>query len=122
VFSTGGNGAAASALRVRARAARDDARTNDLHIPFSGAMSGPSTAAASPPPPLILHWGGDKHWLLVKEGVHTLLDRILLKEATSSRGLYSRLSRVEKRSAVLKYASALLQKEHLRLHRSRARR
>ena len=49
----------------------------------------------------------------MKEGVHTLLDRILLKDTSTSRGLYSRLSRVEKRSAFLKYASALLQRDCL---------
>ena len=45
---------------------------------------------------------GPKHWLLVKEGIHIILDRILLKDnthLTSSCPLYGRLSRVEKRAA-----------------------
>ena len=34
--------------------------------------------------PGVLHWLGDRHYLLLKEGVHTLLDRILLKDASAS--------------------------------------
>ena len=54
---------------------------------------------------------GPKHWLLVKEGIHIILDRILLKDnthLTSKCPLYGRLSRVEKRAAVVRYASALV--------------
>jgi hypothetical protein len=62
---------------------------------------------------------GPKHWLLVKEGIHIILDRILLKDnshLTSKCPLYGRLSRVEKRAAVVRYATALVLK--LPLHRN----
>ena len=80
------------------------------HERGEGSSNASSSAA---PPPLILLWPGDKLWLLLKEGTHTLLDRILLKDSAHTRGIYGRLSRLEKRSAVLKYASALLQRELL---------
>jgi hypothetical protein len=62
------------------------------------------------------HHFGPKHWLLVKEGIHIILDRILLKDnthLTSRCPLYGRLSRVEKRAAVIKYATALVLREPL---------
>jgi hypothetical protein len=58
-----------------------------------------------------IEWAGSKTWLLVKEGIHIILDRILLKDPahlTSKCPLYSRLSRVEKRALVLRYATALV--------------
>jgi len=94
---------------------------------ISSALAGtPSTTASSSPTSgikrnnrnsintsdrILLSWCGDKHWLLIKEGVHILLDRILIKDTAHlvARSLYSRLSRVEKRAAVVRYASALLQ-------------
>jgi hypothetical protein len=77
----------------------------------SGGGKRSSTNNRNPSERILLSWCGDKHWLLIKEGVHILLDRILIKDTAHlvARSLYSRLSRTEKRAAVVRYASALLQ-------------
>jgi hypothetical protein len=80
------------------------------------AISGlPSTAPARTlEPSKFLHFGGDKHWLLIKEGIHIMLDRILIKDAAhllTKCPLYGRLSRLEKRALVLKFATALVQRQ-----------
>ena len=56
-------------------------------------------------------WNGKKHWLFLKEGVHIILDRLLGKTSpsvSSNCPVYGRLSRIEKRAAVLKYAAHLV--------------
>lgn len=56
-------------------------------------------------------------WLLIKEGIHIILDRILLKDnahLSAKCPLYGRLSRAEKRAAVLNYASRMVLKKSLR--------
>ncbi|KAA0149587.1 hypothetical protein FNF27_01404 [Cafeteria roenbergensis] len=91
-------------------------------------FSGPaSTGTGTPKPtmlapydigqPASLEWQGPKMWLLIKEGIHIILDRILLKDPShlsSKCPLYSRLSRVEKRALVLRYATALVLRTPLR--------
>ena len=75
-------------------------------------MAAPSLPSHTP----YLHFGAEKHWLLVKEGVHIILDRILIKDSShllTRCPLYGRLSRAEKRALVLKYATALVQRERL---------
>lgn len=89
----------------------------------TASMVGPPSAAVSATTPTaaavvsrLLHWGGPKQCLLVKEGVHIILDRILIKDNTHlivKCPLYGRLSRVEKRAAVLRLATALLQRTQL---------
>lgn len=83
------------------------------HHPHPGQMNAPLPVVVSSK----TDWGGGKQWLLIKEGVHIILDRILLKDnahLTAKCPLYGRLSRVEKRALVLRYASALVLKEPLR--------
>lgn len=66
---------------------------------------------APPPYPIVMAWGGPCHWLLLKEGIHILLDRVLLKDTHTGRVVYARLSRREKVFALAQYASCLLRNE-----------
>jgi hypothetical protein len=45
----------------------------------SFSASSPALSATTPSVGPLLSWMGDRHWLLVKEGVHIILDRILVK-------------------------------------------
>lgn len=83
----------------------------DLHAGAGGAV--PSSTPVVGLRPYISWRDGGRVWLLLKEGVHILLDRILLKDGTHLGGkcpLYARLSRTEKRAAVLQYAVSLILK------------
>jgi len=104
------------------------------HESASSAVIPPTAAVApffvAPRPPALpssassvspwVDWRSDdtgKMWLLVKEGIHIILDRILLKDnahLSAKCPLYGRLSRTEKRAAVLSYASRMVLKKPLR--------
>ncbi len=86
--------------------------------PFFVAPRPPALpSSASSVSPWVDWRSGGKMWLLVKEGIHIILDRILLKDnahLSAKCPLYGRLSRTEKRAAVLSYASRMVLKKPLR--------
>eukprot|EP01138_Halocafeteria_seosinensis_P013727 gb/GECG01014018.1/.p1 GENE.gb/GECG01014018.1/~~gb/GECG01014018.1/.p1 ORF type:complete len:1562 (+),score=342.66 gb/GECG01014018.1/:1-4686(+) len=89
----------------------DDETSSEKEIISNLPSSASAGLFSSPGNSQYIYWNGKKHWLLLKEGVHIILDRLLGKtspQVASKCPVYGRLSRIEKRAAVLKFAAHLV--------------